>query len=57
VITNFQQDLRSEPARRKHAQLRRLQLPTLEDIEDEFAGKVANWACAGLFGRIDRNGF
>ncbi|WP_407179018.1 hypothetical protein [Bradyrhizobium sp. STM 3562] len=40
LITNFKRDLRSEPAKKVHAQLRRLHLPTLEDIEDEFEGKV-----------------
>lgn len=35
VVTNFKRDLHSEPAKKVHAQLRRLDLPTIEDIRDE----------------------
>jgi hypothetical protein len=40
VATNFKRDLNSAAAKKVHAQLRHLHLPTIEDIEDEFEKKV-----------------
>ncbi|CCE06136.1 hypothetical protein BRAS3843_1600018 [Bradyrhizobium sp. STM 3843] len=40
VATNFTRDLSSEPAKKVHAELRHLHLPTIEDIEDEFKQKA-----------------
>jgi predicted amidohydrolase YtcJ len=36
VVTNFRRDLDSVPAKRVHAELRSLGLPTIHDIRDEF---------------------
>ncbi|XYI02652.1 hypothetical protein ACMHYB_24015 [Sorangium sp. So ce1128] len=36
VRTNFLRDLSSEPARKVHAELRRLRLPALPELKDEF---------------------
>jgi hypothetical protein len=36
VRTNFLRDLGSEPAKKVHAELRRLKLPALPDLEDDF---------------------
>ena len=36
VVTNFRRDLDSAPAKRVHAKLRSLDLPTLNDVRDEF---------------------
>ena len=36
VVTNFRRDLDSAPAKRVHAELRSLDLPTLNDLRDEF---------------------
>lgn len=36
VLTNFRRDLDSQPAKRVHAELRSLGLPTIHDIRDEF---------------------
>ena len=40
IATNFRRDLNSAAAKKVHAQLRRLHLPTIEDIRDEFEDKV-----------------
>lgn len=40
VITNFRRDLSSSAARKVHAELRRLHLPTIEEIRDEFEAKA-----------------
>ncbi|SRR5579883_590124 len=40
VLTNFKRDLRSPPAKKVHAELRRLNLPTIQDIEDEVEKKA-----------------
>lgn len=40
VAVNFKRDLHSAPARKIHAELRRLKLPTIEDIRDEFDEKA-----------------
>jgi predicted amidohydrolase YtcJ len=36
VVTNFRRDLNSAPAKRVHAELRSLGLPTIQDIREEF---------------------
>lgn len=36
VVVNFKRDLDSEPARKVHAELKVLGLPTVNDIRDEF---------------------
>ena len=36
VVTNFRRDLDSAPAKRIHAELRSLGLPTINDIREEF---------------------
>ncbi len=41
VITNFRRDLTSQPAKKLHRDLRSLDLPTLDDIRDEFERKAA----------------
>jgi hypothetical protein len=40
IATNFRRDLSSPAAKKVHAQLRHLHLPTIEDIRDEFEDKV-----------------
>ncbi len=40
VATNFNRDLTSEAAKKVHAQLRHLHLPTIDDIKDEFKSKA-----------------
>ncbi|MER8379280.1 MULTISPECIES: hypothetical protein [unclassified Mesorhizobium] len=40
VATNFKRDLNSDAAKKLHAQLRRLHLPTIEDIRDDFEDKA-----------------
>lgn len=40
VATNFKRDLSSDAAKKLHSQLRRLHLPTIEDIRDEFEDKA-----------------
>lgn len=40
VIDEYKGDLNSEPAKKVHRRLHELDLPTLNDIEDEFEGKV-----------------
>lgn len=41
VLANFKRDLRSPAAKKVHAELRRLHLPTIEDIEDEVGKKAS----------------
>jgi hypothetical protein len=36
VVANFRRDLDSRPARRVHAELRSLGLPTIHDVREEF---------------------
>lgn len=36
VVENFRSDLNSEPAKKVHADLRSLDLPTINDVRDEF---------------------
>ncbi len=40
VVTNFKRDLHSSAAKKVHAELRSLHLPTLDDIRDEFEEKA-----------------
>lgn len=40
VVTNFKRDLNSRAARKVHAELRALHLPTIEDIHEEFDAKA-----------------
>lgn len=40
VVTNFKRDLTSTPAKKVHAELERLGLPTLNDIRDRFEEKA-----------------
>ena len=40
VVTNFKRDLSSQPAKKVHADLATLKLPTINDLRDEFEGKA-----------------
>lgn len=40
LVTNFKRDLHSSAAKKVHADLRSLGLPTIEDIRDEFGRKA-----------------
>jgi hypothetical protein len=40
LVTNFKRDLDSSAAKKIHAELRSLHLPTIEDIKDEFERKA-----------------
>lgn len=40
VVINFKRDLNSDAAKKVHSQLRRLHLPTIEDIRDDFEDKA-----------------
>ncbi len=40
VVTNFKRDLHSTAAKKVHAELKSLHLPTLDDIRDEFEEKA-----------------
>ena len=40
VVTNFRRDLHSSAAKKVHAALRSLHLPTINDIRDEFEEKA-----------------
>lgn len=40
LVTNFKRDLSSGAAKKVHAELRSLRLPTIEDIKDEFERKA-----------------
>ncbi|WP_353643228.1 hypothetical protein [Mesorhizobium sp. WSM2239] len=41
VVENFKRDLNSDPAKKVHAYLKALNLPTLNDIKDEFEAKAS----------------
>jgi hypothetical protein len=41
VLVNFRPDLTSQPAKRVHAELAALGLPTINDIRDEFERRAA----------------
>jgi hypothetical protein len=47
VVVNFRRDLDSEPARKVHAELRSLGLPTLDDVRDEFEAKARDLGVRG----------
>jgi hypothetical protein len=47
VLVNFRRDLDSEPAKRVHAELGSLGLPTLDDIRDEFERRAADLGVTG----------
>src|SRR5436305_670281 len=40
LVTNFKRDLHSRAAKKVHAELRALDLPTIEDIREEFEAKA-----------------
>jgi hypothetical protein len=40
LVTNFKRDLSSEAAKKVHAELRSLGLPTIEDFREEFEQKA-----------------
>ena len=41
-MVNFKRDLSSTPAKRVHAELKALDLPTLNDLREEFEQKARN---------------
>lgn len=41
VVVNFRRDLDSDPAKKVHADLKALDLPTLNEIRDEFEHKAS----------------
>ena len=47
VVTNFKRDLDSEPAKRIHAELRSLGLPTINDIREEFERRAEELGVTG----------
>jgi hypothetical protein len=47
VVTNFKRDLDSEPAKRIHAELRSLGLPTIHDVRDEFERRAGELGVTG----------
>jgi hypothetical protein len=47
VVTNFRRDLASEPAKRIHAELRSLGLPTVHDVRDEFERRAEELGVTG----------
>jgi hypothetical protein len=47
LLTNFKRDLHSTAAKKVHADLRRLDLPTIEDIRDEFEAKATDLGIKG----------
>lgn len=40
VVVNFRRDLNSHAAEKVHAELRELDLPTINDVRDEFEAKA-----------------
>jgi hypothetical protein len=42
VVVNFRRDLNSRAAKKVHAELEQLHLPTINDIRDEFEKKAAD---------------
>jgi hypothetical protein len=42
VVVNFRRDLDSRAAKKVHAELKQLHLPTINDIRDEFEKKAAD---------------
>lgn len=49
VATNFKRDLSSDAAKKLHAQLRRLHLPTIEDIREDFDDKAGKLGVKASF--------
>ena len=47
LLTNFKRDLHSAPAKKVHAELKRLGLPTINDIRDEFEAKAGELGVKG----------
>ena len=47
VVTNFRRDLHSSAAKKVHAELRNLGLPTLDDVRNEFEEKVRELGVRG----------
>jgi hypothetical protein len=47
VVTNFRRDLHSSAAKKVHAELRSLHLPTLDDLRDEFEEKARELGVGG----------
>lgn len=47
VVVNFRRDLESAPAKRVHAELRSLGLPTLHDVRDEFERRAEELGVQG----------
>jgi hypothetical protein len=47
IVTNFHRDLHSTAAKKVHAELKSLHLPTLDDIRDEFEDKVRELGVEG----------
>jgi transcriptional regulator of NAD metabolism len=47
VVTNFRRDLHSRAAKKVHAELKSLHLPTLDDIREEFEAKVQELGVKG----------
>jgi hypothetical protein len=46
-VTNFRRDLDSEPAKRIHAELRSLDLPTPNDVRAELERRAAELSVTG----------
>jgi hypothetical protein len=47
LVTNFKRDLTSEAAKKVHRELRALDLPTIEDIKDEFEQRARELGVSG----------
>jgi hypothetical protein len=47
VVTNFKRDLHSSAAKKVHAELQQLGLPTINDIRDEFEAKARDLGVNG----------
>src|ERR1700712_2760147 len=47
LVTNFKRDLHSDAAKKVHADLRHLKLPTIADIRDAFEAKAKDLGVHG----------
>lgn len=47
VVVNFKRDLTSQPAKRVHAELAALRLPTLGDVREEFERRARGLGVKG----------
>lgn len=47
LVTNFKRDLHSRAAKKVHAELRSLDLPTLEDVREAFERKAGDQGVHG----------